>query len=147
MKTSHEHQEDIWFIAEGEAEERPLVFRGRQNVPADVVKSDSPTLLSIYWPYEPANDNGMPDEEINNAQVGFEDALEELDSPGVGFLMLVVTGNAQKEWHWYVSDVEVWMKNLNEMLADHPEYPIQIENSHEPDWALYHNFISGVDGI
>jgi Family of unknown function (DUF695) len=140
-------ESDIWFTATGEEDGKPLIFRGRQNVPSGVVESDYATLLSIFWRYQGKSQNGMPDEETNNAQIELEDALVSLDLPGVSFLMLVVTGNGRKEWHWYVSDIGKWMARLNELLAGHAAFPIEIENSPEPDWALYHNFISGVAGI
>ena len=140
-------EEDVWFTANGEEDERPMVFRGRQNVPSGIVESDYPTLMSIVWPYEAANESRMPDEETNEAQIELEDAIDPLDSPGVSFLMLVVTGNGRKEWHFYVSDAEEWMERLNGLLAGHQVFPIEIESSHESDWALYHGFISGVGGI
>jgi len=139
--------DDVWFTATGEEDGKPLIFRGRQNVPAGVTESDYPTLLSIFWPYEAADESGMPDEETNDDQIDLEDALEVLDSPGVSFQMLVVTGNGRKEWHWYVSDVEEWMTRVNELLAGHSAFPIEIVNYLEPDWAMYHGFISGVEGI
>ena len=145
-KNKSERQTESWFTAMGEEEGLPLVFRGRQSVPSGVDESDYPSLVSIFWPYEPDN-NGMPDAETNDAQIELEDALEELDAAGVSLLMLVVTGNGRKEWHWYVCDVGSWMEELNRLLADHPVFPIEIENRHEPDWAMYHGFISGVDGI
>lgn len=147
QKKEKEQGEDTWFTAKGEEEGKPLIFRGRQRFKSSVIESDYPTLLSIRWPYEPANESGMPDEETNTAQIQFEEALDELDSPGVSFLMLVVTGNGRKEWHWYVSDVDAWMSILNELLAGYPIFPVHIENSHEPDWRLYHDFISGMDGL
>lgn len=146
-KSKHEGREDVWFTAEGEADGKPLIFRGRQHVPAGIIEAGYPYLVSIFWPYEPENDSGMPDRKTEDAQVEFEDVMDGLDSPGMGFLMLVVTGNGQKEWHWYVSDVDAWMARMNESVAGHPAFPIEIESSHEPDWATYHDFISGVDGI
>jgi hypothetical protein len=139
--------EDIWFTANGEEDGKPLVFRSRQNVPSDVVESDYPTHVSVFWPYKSANESGMPDEETNDGQIILEDAFQPLVSSGVSVLMLVVTGNGRKEWHWYVSDVAKWMEVLNESLVGHPEFPIEIESSHEPDWVLYHGFMSGVSGI
>jgi hypothetical protein len=144
-ESKREDEEDVWFTAEGEEDGQPLIFRGRREVPSGVVKSDYHTLLSIYWPYEPANESGMPDDETYDAQIELDDALEELDLPGVSFLMLVCTGNGQREWHWYVSNVEAWMGRLNELLADYPVFPIQIRKRDEPDWALYQSFVSDLD--
>lgn len=139
--------EDLWFTAEGQEDGKPLVFRARQNIPADIDTAQYPILVSIYWHYTPANEGGMPDAETNNGQIALEDSLEKLDSKEFSFLMLVVTGNGRKEWHWYVADVEIWMNKLNELLKDQPVYPIQIENSSQPDWSLYKGFRSGVKGL
>jgi hypothetical protein len=139
--------EDVWFTAEGQEDSKPLVFRARQNVPAGIETKQYPFLISIFWRYKPANEGGMPDAETNDGQIALEDALESLDSKEYSFLMLVVTGNGRKEWHWYVEDVEKWMNKLNESLKGHPVYPIEIENSQEPDWSLYKGFLSGVKRI
>jgi hypothetical protein len=146
-KPQRKRLEDVWFSAEGEEDGRPLIFRGRQYIPSGAVEPEFPTRVSIYWPYEPENDSGMPDEETTDAQYVMEDALESLDSGDYSYLMLVVTGNGRKEWHWYVADVAAWGERLNELLAEHPVFPISIEKTHEPDWALFRDFISGVDGI
>lgn len=143
--SNQSEKEDIWFTATGEEDGKPLIFRSR--IKAKTQESDYPNLVTIYWYYETDDENGIPSVETNDAQIDFEDALETLDSEAFGFLMLVVTGNGRKEWHWYASDVETWMNKFNELLTDHPEYPIEIENSFEPDWSLYHNFILGVEDI
>ena len=140
-------QEDTWFTATGEEDGKPLIFRSRIIATSEITESDYPNLITVYWYFETDDESGMPDEETNDGQIDFEDALETLDSEELSFLMLVVTGNGRKEWHWYASDVDAWMKKLNEQLANHPEYPIEIENSYEPDWSLYRNFISGVEGV
>ena len=146
-KRGRKAPEDLWFGAEGEEEGKPLIFRGRQHVPSGIAESAYPTRVSIYWHYEPANDSGMPDEETNDAHSELENALDRLDSPEFSYLMLIVTGNGRKEWHWYVSGVEAWKNKLNELLENHPVFPILIEKNDEADWALYHDFMSGLDGI
>lgn len=140
--------ENTYFTATAEEDGKPLIFRGIQAVPEGSKESVYPFLMSVFWPYSPANDDGMPDADINEAQIVFEDALEVLDKAGISHLMLVVTGNGRKEWHWYVKDIENWMQKLNTALAgQNTVFPIEIENSHQPDWSLYHNFMSGVKGI
>lgn len=138
-------KKDIYFTATGEIDGLPLIFRS--SLKTGVHEPDYPYLVTVYWDYETDDKNGMPTEETNEAQVIFEDALEPLQAEAFSHLMLVVTGNGQKEWNWYVSDVESWMEQFNELISDHPDYPLEIENSFEPDWASYHNFISGVKGI
>ena len=143
--SSENEQSDTWFTATGEKDGKVLIFRSR--IKANVRESDYPNLITIYWHYDTDDESGMPSIETNENQIVFEDALETLDSEALSFLMLVVTGNSRKEWYSYVSDVEIWMEKFNELLTTHSEYPIEIENSYEPNWDLYHNFISGVEDI
>lgn len=137
--------EDIYFTATGEEDGRPLIFRSLKAVPAGVTEADLPTRVSVTWRY--VSDSGMPDAEDNNAQIDFEDALEPLDENGTSRLMLVVTGNGRKEWHWYVRDLESWMDQFNRQLADQPCFPLDIANTYEPGWDLYKDFIENVSGF
>ncbi len=139
--------ENTYFTAQGKQDGKPIVYRSMERVPEGQKESDYPTLINIYWPFELDANNGMPDTQTNEAQINFEDALDQLDQNGVSHLMLVVTGNGRKEWIWYVRDVEGWMNKLNELLAGHKVYPIEIEINQDPDWSTYHNFVSGVKGI
>lgn len=89
---------DLYFTATGEEGGKPLIFRSLQSVREGSSESDYPYLASVYWPYTPENDSGMPDAETNEAQIIFEDAMESLDKAGISHLMLAVTGNGRKEW-------------------------------------------------
>jgi len=139
--------ENIYFTATGEQEGRPVIYRSMQSVPAGEKESDFPTLINIYWPFEKEENNGMPDQNTNEKQIAFEDAIASLDVNGTSHLMLVVTGNGRKEWIWYVKDSNKWMNKLNELLTGHEVYPIQIEMEKDSEWSTYHNFVSGVEGI
>lgn len=139
--------ENIYFTATGEQEGKPVIYRSMQNVPEGEKESDFPILINIYWPFEKGENNGMPDRNTNEKQIIFEDAIATLDVNGTSHLMLVVTGNGRKEWIWYVKDSNEWVGRLNELLAGHEVYPIEIEIEKDPEWSTYHNFVSGVKGI
>ena len=139
--------ENLYFTAQGEQDGKPVIYRSLERVPENQKESDYPNLINIYWPYDVDANNGMPDPTTNDNQITFEDAIESLDQNGISHLMLVVTGNGRKEWIWYVKDVESWMNQLNEKLAGHDVYPIEIEIDQDPEWSTYHNFVAGVKGI
>lgn len=139
--------ENMYFTATGEQEGKPVIYRSMQNVPYGEKESDFPILINIYWPFEKDENNGMPDRSTNEKQIAFEDAIASLDVNGMSHLMLVVTGNGRKEWIWYVKNSNEWVGKLNELLAGHEVYPIQIEIEKDPEWSTYHNFVSGVKGI
>lgn len=140
------NSEDTYFTAQGEEDGKPLVFRSLQNVPSGLRASEMPHLVSITWRYE-HDGSGMPDAETNEQQIEFEDALASLDTNETSRLMLVVTGNGRKEWHWYVRDIGRWMESLNRLLSGHPVFPLEISDSYQPDWKLYRNFIGNVQGL
>jgi len=139
--------ENLYFTAQGEQDGKPVIYRSLERVPNNQKESDYPNLINIYWSYDVDVNNGMPDPKTNNNQIKFEDAIESLDQAGISHLMLVVTGNGRKEWIWYVKDVAGWMNQLNEKLAGHDVYPIEIQINEDPEWSTYHNFIAGVRGI
>lgn len=135
--------QDRCFTATGQEDGKPLIFRGLGRVPAGVKEADLATRVAILWRYK-SHANGMPDAETNDAQIAFEDALEPLDASDTSRLMLVVTGNGRKEWHWYVKDFDAWMVLLNQRLAQYAAYPIEITYSYEPAWSLYKDFMANL---
>lgn len=140
-------EQNLYFTAQGEENGKPIIYRSLHAVPFGERESDFPYLINIYWAFDAESNNGLPDAISNEAQIEFENHLESLDSNGISHLMLVVTGNGRKEWVWYVSNIESWMDEFNNLLSDCPVYPIEIENDLDPEWNTYHNFVAGVKGI
>jgi len=98
-------------------------------------QSDYPCLLNVSWEYE--NENGMPSSETHQLMGDFEDALDKIDRPGIGTLMLAITGNGRREWIWYVRNPQEWQNHLDSCLDGLPEYLIKIEYSEEKDWSTW----------
>jgi hypothetical protein len=71
-----------------------------------------------------------------------------MDGPEMGFMMFSVTGNMRKEWIWYVKGDTEFLKRLNERLAAHQRFPIEIETAPACGWASYEEIASqfGADG-
>ena len=131
--------QDIWATATGSEDGLPLIFRFRQHLPVAIRSStDFPTLINVYWRYVGNDSNGMPSAEDNEQQILFEDAIDSIDEQdGLGYLMLVVTGNSRKEWIFYTNDVPAWLDRFNALLTGHAVYPIEIETSTDPDWSTW----------
>jgi hypothetical protein len=51
--------------------------------------------------------------------------------------MLVVTGNSRKEWIFYTNDISAWLDRLNQLLAGHHAYPIEIQTDTDPAWSTW----------
>lgn len=140
-------EQNLYFTAQGEENGKPIIYRSLHAVPSGEKESDFPYLINIYWAFDAESNNGLPDASSNEAQIEFENHIESLDTNGFSHLMLVVTGNGRKEWVWYVSNIESWMDEFNNLLSECPVYPIEIENDFDPAWDTYHNFVAGVKGI
>lgn len=139
--------ETDYVTASGREDGKSILYLSLKSIPQGVEPAALPNLVSIVWRYNIVDGTGFPADDVVRAQGEFEDAIDHLDENAISRLMLVVTGNGRREWHWYVRDVDDWMDRLNRALADRPSYPIEITHSTEPDWALYRNFIAGVNGL
>ncbi len=131
---------DPWVVAEGEEDGLHILSRLRNCVPDGISISKYPYLLSILWEYENDNPSGMPSDDINKQQLAFDDALDQMDNTGSGTMMLAVTGNGRREWVWYVNDPNEWLENLHKCLHSHPVYPLDIQQSEDPEWETLKAF-------
>ncbi len=132
-----------WLIAESESDGLPLIYRIRESAPIGVSRHQYPNLLSLLWRYDP-EPSGMPSEEDDDLMNDFEDRLEALEERSFGFLTAVVTGNNEKEWFIYVSDLDSFMSEFQGALTGLPRLPLEIEHSSDPEWTSYDAFISAV---
>lgn len=131
--------QDVWATATGRDDDFPLIFRFRQHMPIAINATNGfPTLVNIYWRYDGSGNHGMPLPDDSEQQVQFEDAIASLDAQdGLGYLMLVVTGNSRKEWIFYCNDIPAWLDRFNDLLVGHPVYPIEIETSTDREWSTW----------
>lgn len=136
----------MYFVANGEENGQPVIIRCMQIVPNEIIESEYSYNIHISWDFNKNFNNGMPDDDLNNKHNILESILAPLDTQGISYLAVVVTGNGHKDWFWYVKDVASWMSSLNSLLADHDVYPIKIEINQDTDWSIYHDFLFDMIG-
>jgi hypothetical protein len=132
--------EEPWLIAESRDTELPILYRVRRALPSGVDVTTYPTLLNIYWAYE--GPHGFPTLAVSKQQSAFEDALYRIDAEAIGFLMMVITGSAHKEWIYYIQDPKVFITVFNECLDGHAPYPIELEVNADPEWSTWRKFLA-----
>jgi hypothetical protein len=93
--------------------------------------------VSITWKYE----GDLPDFDTKSNMDDLEEALDPLEAGGDTFLVFVVTTSGEREWIFYTRNYDDFMANLNDCLADKPEYPIAILHSHDPSWTYWQTFV------
>jgi hypothetical protein len=138
--------DEHWSVLEAQKNGRPLIVRYRGERPNDIVPTDYPFLLSATWGYQTANPAGLPSEQDQELMSRFEDALESaLESSGSAHLMVVLTGNGERDWLWYSRGEEDSMRLVNQALKGHKPYPVQFSVQRDPKWRAYTQFQPGSD--
>ncbi len=132
---------DMWFVATGEDEGKPLIFRVRKNPPEFAQESAFPHLLAVSWKYKSPNEQGMPSEGDTDRMAEFEELLTPaFEDAQRAFLTVVVTGNGVREWQWYASDVHEAMQLVNKALGQHAPFPVEFSFQDDPEWQGYSRF-------
>jgi uncharacterized protein DUF695 len=127
-----------WTLARSDEDGKPVAFRFRSIVPAGVRTADYPHLINIYWRFDGTDTNGMPTPELYDRMARLETLLEAIEGPGLGYLVLSITGNGRKEWIWYVADKDRYMARVNEVFSREAEpFPVEFESAPDPDWNSY----------
>ena len=118
------------------------VFRVRFDKPRRDDLCTLTTAIVIRWPYETGDQ--MPPEPVNAAQLAFEEALDPMSSSATSELVHVSTGMGEKEWIYYARDRDEFMSLLNELLAEHPAYPLEIEFYEDPEWQVWADMVASI---
>lgn len=131
---------DLWSVAQGEKNGRPLVIRFRTARPQDAEPAAFPFLLSATWTFPP-NEHGLPAGDEMERMDKFEDALDAaLEASQTAHLMVVLTGDGERDWLWYATGEEQAMQQVNQALRGHPRYPVEFSVQKDRAWRAYAQF-------
>lgn len=139
-------EQDTWTISEGENEGTPFILRFRPQLKDFIATGRFNERLTIIWLYQSDDRSLMPSDEDADKMKAMEDALVEameLDLQAV--LAFVYTGQDQKEWHWYSTDIQESGKRINEALAAFDKLPIELSFEVDPEWTEYNSVLSGAE--
>lgn len=128
---------DAWTLAEGKFREKPTLLRYRPNLKNFLGHSNYPRRLTIIWEYEEKEGrDGLPCDDQSDEMREFEDALiAVLDSDRIAILAFIFTHDGNREWNFYIGDVQVVGEKINEALADKPGLPISLEVEDDSEWT------------
>lgn len=134
---------DPWTVAQGVKNGKPLLVRYRSEPPQEVDAVAFPFLLSATWTYQP-NELGLPSSEEMALMDKFEDALaSSLEGSNTAHLMVILTGNSERDWLWYTSGEDEAMRQVNHALKGHKRYPVQFSVQQDRAWRAYTQFLAG----
>jgi len=135
---------DIWSVANGNHDGKPLVIRFRQDFRLKPDVHAFPKRIKVNWSYR-GGESGMPDSVTSEAMGVFEDRLvSAVETDLSAVLVAVITNNNSRVWVYYTSSVPTFSKRLHEIPQEESPYPIDIEAETDPDWRfVFDNILSG----
>jgi hypothetical protein len=135
--------DDQWTVAQAEKNGKPLLVRYRSNRPQGVKSSAFPFLFSATWTYQ-ANEAGFSAPEETELMDKFEDALvSALEASQTAYLMVILTGDGDRDWLWYTRGEAEAMRQVNQALKGHKRYPVQFSVQQDRSWRAYAQFEAG----
>ena len=127
--------QELGIIGEVQENGLPVIYKFVDEYPSAEVRATYRWVTVISWQYDGSSRNGMPPDDINQRMIALEHVMEEsLDNPGHARHAYSRTGNHLKELVYYVADRDAFMSALNDALATHPRYPIDINFYEDPEW-------------
>lgn len=133
--------DEPWLIASTEEEGNRVLYRMRQTLPEGIDTALYPHLINVYWRFDGATNQGMPAPSVYDRMAELEQALEPLEGPETGFLVLSITGNNRKEWAWYVAEPSAYMEKANAALAGLEPFPVEFESALDAAWSNFKDLL------
>jgi uncharacterized protein DUF695 len=135
--------DDQWSVAQLEKNGKPLLVRYRNERPQGVETAAFPFLLSATWAYQ-SNEFALPSADEMELMDKFEDALASaLETSQTAHLMVILTGNGERDWLWYTTGEAEAMQQVNQALKGHKPYPVQFSVQKDRGWKAYAQFETG----
>ncbi len=119
-------------------EEIPQIVRVRIPPPKAARRGVYGHVVTIHWHYEPANESGMPTDEVGLEMDRFERAFQAILEPRrEGFLMSALLGKGLRVWAIYCRNPAETEALIQEVVTGHGPFPIQLTVRPDPNWAIY----------
>ena len=124
-----------WKLLKYKDDGHPIVMKVVEDLPPESVRVRYGWLTVISWKYDAAKNNGMPIPDVNSQMVQLESAIDVIQEKELCVQVYSKTGNGLKELVYYSSDRDEFIEAFNEVLADKPRYPLDIEFFEDPEWG------------
>src|SRR5258708_17182227 len=121
-----------WVVTISKVEGHLLSVKVRNTLPAEAQPAKYPNAIEMHWKYPP-DDKGLPSEKVLTQIAKLEAAVDPIQGDRVGYLMMIVTGNGERTWLWYVADPKAFGSALNRPVPGH-RFPLTLNApGKEPD--------------
>ena len=136
MESLRPIKQGVGIIGKYYENDLPVIVKFINELPDDFTRFKYPTLSIISWTYDGDKNNGMLLSDINHKMIDLENALESMmNSSKLYQHAYSRTGNNLKELVYYCTSKKDFMDLLNESLATHERYPIEITFYEDAQWS------------
>ena len=116
-----------------------IVYRYLKDFAKGFDQTTRPDRFTLVWKYK--SSNGMPARKDRERMDEMEALLGPvLETDGFATLVLVSTGQGQREWTYYAQAEKDVLPHLNKALSGKARYPIEIHTEADPQWRTYRKF-------
>lgn len=137
------NMDNKWIISTHYENNFPVIMKLIKEVPNENTMKRLPYLTIISWKYNGGNCNGMPEQEVNNKMITFEDAIESaMENTNTFTSVYTRTGSNLKEFVYYCTKQNEFMDSLNQSLQYHEAYPIEINFYEDKEWIDFKKILN-----
>lgn len=141
-KYEMENELKYWKILEIKKDKKILIARIRIQKPDYSDIDQYKEAVVIGWSWNSQDDNLKPPDDVNEKQLVFERALDDLTGDNnLSYLIQVTTGLGHKEWVFYTKDKDEFMQIFNSLLEGYEKFPIDIKFYNDPDWKIWTEYL------
>jgi hypothetical protein len=98
--------------------------------------------MDVIWSYNSPDETLLPHETDLDLMEQVEEALTDImEEDNQTILAFSFTGENERWWAWYTTDVDIAGERLNAALAGFDELPITITANTDPDWDDYNGVL------
>ena len=112
------------------------------EMPAEEQRHSLPWLAVLAWPYDGSTRNGMPPVEVNESMLRLEDVLSKIERHDFCVEAYRRVGDGLREFVFYIANREQFLAELNDPIASHERYPIDIKFYMDESWSELQELIN-----
>lgn len=138
-----EEYPNIWSLAQGEFDGKPLVVRFRQIKEAEG-HPDYPFQIGVAVPFLKNTPNGLPEKDDSDSLNIIEDKLSDLlEKQHHAVFVISITTNNMREFVFYAKEwkPEFFDKEIKELNKSIPSHNLQFMMKQDPKWSTFAQFV------
>ncbi len=138
--SAHSAEEWATAVASNERSSSPTVYRYIKDLRADLDIASQPVRVIMSWRYSGTVPNAKQREQMDQLEAGLKPLVES----GKATLVIVASGDGQRDWTYYAQSQADFMEALKLAIHGQRKLPIRTHIGEDPLWDTYKSFVESV---